>query len=98
MPVNNTKTQVKQFLVRSNALEFVTGILANNPKRNFLELQNTGVNPVLYRFNERVQLDGSDRVLGAGEVFTYKEPCPIERLSFYSVAGTMIAVLEGFDL
>lgn len=98
MQADNSKTSAKQFLVRLDAGVAQTGIMATNPKRNYLEIQNTGQNPVLYRFNEGVQLDGSDRVLIAGDVVEYKEPCPIERVSFYSVNGTTLAVLEGFTL
>ena len=99
MPVtDNSQTRVKQFLIQINAGEQLVGVMAVNDKRTFLEFQNTGANPCLIRFGERCQLDGSDETLAAFDKVTYSEPCPIERVSFYSVAGTTLSAKEGFYL
>lgn len=88
----------KQYLVTVPALTKLPGVGPNNPKRVYLRVQNTGANPLLFRFGEDIQLDQSDIVIIAGDSVTFNDPCVTLRTSFYSVAGTTVSIVEGFEV
>lgn len=91
-------TSVKQSVVICTANNAVVGATPANKRRIFLQIQNTGVNPVLFRFENAVQRDGGDLVLTGGATLTYTNPCPVERLNYLSLLGTTVAVIEGVGL
>jgi hypothetical protein len=86
------------------AKQYVTVAAAATPKRVSpagvgrlgLIIQNTGVNPCLYRFENEVQEDGGDIEILANEKHEYLIPgsCPADALNFLSALGTTLAIVE----
>lgn len=85
----------KQYSAILTANQARIGIFPANDRRVGLIIQNTGVNPVLLRFENEVQQDGGDFELAAGESLTWTDRfAPIERLSALSILGTTLAIME----
>lgn len=103
MPANNAVTRAKHYVARLTAGASIVGISAakqsqSGKARNFLALQNTGLNPVLFRFEEAVLLDGSDFQISPNDpILIFSDPCPDGRLSVYSALGSTLAIIEGFE-
>ncbi len=81
----------------SVATPITTAIAPQNPKRIGLSIQNTGANPLLLQFNNKVKGDGSDLAIAAGVLLHWHTPetCPQGSIHIGSVLGTTCAILEG---
>ena len=75
--------------------------IPQNPSRCFLYIQNTGANPGLVQFTNRVKGDGSDLLFAPGDTLQFDQYSddgfngPTEAVNFGSALGTSFAVLEG---
>lgn len=91
-----TNKRLRNYPVIAAAGQFVNGVIPANPKRVLLVIQNTGVNPGRFRFEQPVQNDAGDQVLASMERVILDNPdtCPAEGVNFLSDLGTTFAVIE----
>ena len=87
--------RAKQYVATVAALENKR-IAPAGVKRLGVSIQNTGLNPGRYRFENAVQLDGGDVTLVPGAKDDYLIPgsCPADAINLYSVLGTTFAIIE----
>lgn len=88
-------TAVKQYVVTMLAGAILEGVSPNNPTRIYMRIQNTGANPMFVRFDNNIQLDNGDTIIMPGDAEVFKDPCPVDRVSYYSALGTTASVIEG---
>jgi hypothetical protein len=86
----------KQYVVIVAAGDVNNRITPAGARRIGIVIQNTGVNPCVYRWENAVQLDGGDIEMAAGgkDEYLIPETCPQEALNFSSTLGTTVAVVE----
>lgn len=70
------------------------------PNRKSLFIQNTSVNPGLFRFDGAPRQDGSDILFSSGQVQRWDIPdtCPTDSLNFFSTLATTWCVIEGVEV
>lgn len=100
MPANNpiNRQDLKQYRFNLVAAAASLRVSPYAPRRTFLLIQNTGVNPALVHFGEPIQGGGGDLVLAANEKlgpFFIPASCPSEAINVQSDLGTTITLLEG---
>lgn len=88
--------KAKQYVVIVAPGDINNRITPAGAKRIGIIIQNTGVNPCVYRWENAVQLDQGDIELAAGGMDRYliPETCPEQALNFSSTLGTTVAVVE----
>lgn len=89
-------TTVKHY--QGNALPGAqpTSPAASNANRNFLYVENVGVNEGLFWFDVATNAGQALRI-AAGDFRQFAAKCPIERFYIQSVLGTTFAIIEGMD-
>ncbi len=91
------KQYVGEAPVGSVASPLANAVAPTNPMRIGLYIQNTGANPLLVQFANKVQGNGSDLAIAAGQLvaFTIPDTCPRESINIGSALGTTCMILEG---
>jgi hypothetical protein len=86
----------KQYVVVIGAAADSVRITPAGVARIGISIQNTGLNPCLYRWDNAVQQDGGDMELAVNEKhdFLFPATCPQQALNFFSTLGTTVAVIE----
>jgi len=67
---------------------------AANPNRRFIEITNTGANPLTYRWGSAATAVAG-HILGAGQTVRYERKVPLAALNLFSTAGTTFFVTIG---
>lgn len=67
---------------------------AANPNRQFIEITNTGANPLTYRWGAAATAVAG-HILGAGQTVRYERRVPLAALNLFSTNGTTFFVTTG---